>query len=72
MFIELLTMNGYGQFVWPAFVFFFTSCFYLYVKTRSELKRLERIFMLEFKEAQARKIEFIKEKKSTQEALSVN
>ena len=72
MFIELLTMNGYGQFVWPAFVFFFASCFYLYVKTRSELKRQEIIFMLEFKEAQSRKIEFIKEKKYTEEALSVN
>ena len=72
MFIELLTMNGYGQYVWPAFVFFFASCFYLYVKTKSELKRQERIFMLEFKEVQARKIEFIKKKESTEEALSVN
>ena len=72
MFKELLTMNGYGQFVWPAFSFFFASCCYLYIKTKSELKRQERIFMLEFKEAQARKIEFIKEKESTEEALSVN
>ena len=72
MFVELLLMNGYGQFVWPAFVFSFASCFYLYAKTRSELKQQERIFFLEFREAQAKKIEFIKGKASTKEALSIN
>ena len=72
MFIELLAMNGYGQFVWPAFVFSFASCFYLYAKTRSELKQQERIFFLEYREAQAKKIEFVKGKQSTKEALSIN
>ena len=72
MYVELLIMNGYGQFVWPAFIFSFASCFYLYAKTRSELKQQERIFLLEFKKPQARKIEFIKGKESTKEALSIN
>ena len=65
-------MNGYGQFVWPAFIFSLASCFYLYVETRSELKQQERIFFLEFREAQTKKIEFVKGKQSTKEALSIN
>ena len=72
MYEELLIMNGYGQFVWPAFIFSLASCFYLYVETRFELKQQERIFFLEFREAQAKKIEFIKGKASTKEALSIN
>ena len=72
MYEELLIMNGYGQFVWPAFIFSLASCFYLYAETRSELKQQERIFFLEFREAQAKKIEFIKGKESTKEALSIN
>ena len=72
MYVELLIMNGYGQFVWPAFIFSLASCFYLYVKTRYELKQQERIFFLEFRETQAKKIEFIKRKTSTKEALSIN
>ena len=72
MYVEFLMMNGYGQFVWPAFIFSLASCFYLYVKTRYELKQQERTFFLEFREVQAKKIEFIKGKESTKEALSIN
>ena len=68
---QFITMNGYGQFVWSAFIFSFISCFYLYSKTRSELKRQEKIFMLEF-EQKAEKIEFIKRKKVAQRVLSIN
>jgi len=72
MFIEFLTMGGYGQFVWSAFIFSFVSCFYLYLKTRFELKQQEKIYLMEFKEIEARKIEFTKRKQSTVEALSIN
>ena len=72
MYVELLIMYGYCQFVWPAFIFSFASCFYLYAKTRSELKQQERIFFLEFREVKAKKIEFVKGKQSTKEALSIN
>ena len=72
MFIGLLTMGGYGQFVWSAFIFSFVSCFYLYLKTRFELKQQEKIYLMEFKEIEARKLEFTKRKKSTIEALSIN
>ena len=72
MFIEFLTMGGYGQFVWSAFIFSFVSCFYLYLRTRFELKQQEKIYLMEFKEIEARKIEFTKRKQSTVEALSIN
>ena len=72
MFIGLLTMGGYGQFVWSAFIFSFVSCFCLYLKTRFELKQQEKIYLMEFKEIEARKIEFTERKKSTVEALSIN
>ena len=72
MFGELLTMNGYGQFVWPAFIFSFLSCLYLYLITRSELKKEEKIYLLEFNKIEERKIKFIKRKQSTAEVLSIN
>ena len=72
MIIELLIMNGYGQFVWPAFIFSFLSCFYLYLRVTKELKKQEKIFSLSFKKSETRKIEFNKRKKYTEKALSIN
>ena len=65
-------MNGYGQFVWTAFTFSFVSCFYLYLKTRIEFKKKEKIYLLEFGATEAKKIQFNKRKKSTEEALPIN
>ena len=45
---EILILGGYGQFVWPAFVFTFLSCLILYLKTRKELKKQEKIFSRDF------------------------
>ena len=64
--LELLIFGGYGQFVWPAFIFTFVSCFSLYVKTKKEFQKQEKIFLKEFKQMQTEKIETVKEK----EALS--
>ena len=64
--LEFLILDGYGQFVWPAFIFTFVSCFSLYVKTRKEFQKQEKIFLKEFKQMQTEKIETVKEK----EALS--
>ena len=64
--LQLLILGGYGQFVWPAFIFTFVSCFYLYVKTKKEFQKQEKIFLKEFKQMQTEKIETVKEK----EALS--
>jgi len=68
MSIEILKLGGYGQFVWPAFIFTFVSCTILYVKTKNELKKLEKLFLAEFKYINAVEIETIKEKENTKEA----
>ena len=64
--LELLILGGYGQFVWPAFIFTFVSCFFLYIKTKKEFQKQEKIFLKEFKQMQTEKIVTVKEK----EALS--
>ena len=64
--LELLILGEYGQFVWPAFIFTFVSCFSLYVKTKKEFQKQEKKFLKEFKQMQTEKIETVKEK----EALS--
>ena len=70
--MELLTMNGYGQFVWTAFTFSFVTCFYLYFKTRKEFKKQEKVYLLEFGLTETKKIRFNKRKKSTEEVLPIN
>ena len=66
--LEFLILGGYGQFVWAAFIFTFISCFVLYLKTKNELVKQERIFSKEFKQIRNIKIETVKEK----EVLSGN
>ena len=61
--LELLILGGYGQFVWPAFIFTFVSCFSLYIKTKKEFQKQEKKFLEEFKQMQTEKIEIVKEKK---------
>jgi len=70
--MELLAMNGYGQFVWTAFTFSFVSCLYLYLKTKIEFKKQEKLYLLEFGSIQVTKLQFNKRKKSTEEALPIN
>ena len=62
--LELLILGGYGQFVWPAFIFTFVSCFSLYVKTKKEFQKQEKKFLKEFKQMQTEKIETAKEKET--------
>ena len=64
--LEFLILGGYGQFVWPAFIFTFVSCFSLYVKTKKEFQKQEKMFVKEFKQMPTEKIATVKKK----EALS--
>ena len=68
--IEFLVLGGYGQFVWPAFIFTFVSCFLLYIKTKKELKRQEKMFLIEFRQIPVAKIEVAKQKELLKEVLS--
>ena len=58
--LELLILGGYGQFVWSAFIFTFACCFALYVKTKKEFKKQEKMFLKEFKQNQIEKIKTTK------------
>ena len=68
--MDFLILDGYGQFVWPAFIFTFVSCFYLYLKTKSEFQKQEKIFLNEFKQLQTIKIEVAKSKEIKKKILS--
>ena len=70
--IEFLTLGGYGQFVWPAFIFTFLSCFSLYLKTKKELNKQEKLFLIEYKQVAAAKIKVAKQKKLSKEVLFGN
>ena len=63
MSLEFLILGGYGQFVWPAFIFTFVSCFILYIKIKKEFKKQEKMFLKEFKQMPTEKIETAKKKK---------
>ena len=68
--LELLMLNGYGQFVWPAFIFTFATCFILYLKTKKELKKQEKKFLIEFKQIPVSKIEITEQKELSEKILS--
>ena len=68
--LEFFILDGYGQFVWPAFIFTFVSCVALYRKTKKELQKQEKMFLNEYEELHTVQIKSAKAKKMTQEVLS--
>jgi len=68
--IEFLVLGGHGNFVWPAYIITFVSCFLLYLKTKKEFKRQEKMFLIEFKQIPIRKTEVSKQKELSKEVLS--
>jgi len=70
MSIELLFLGGYGQFVWPAFIFTFVSYFLLYLKTKKDLIRQEKMFLIEFKQMPIAKTEITTQKELLKGVLS--
>ena len=69
MHLELLILGGYGQFVWPAFIFTFVSCIALYKKTKKELQKQEKMFLGEYEKLYTTNIQSTEEKKITKEFL---
>ena len=67
--LEILGMGGYWQFVWPEFILTFSLCFYLFFKTKAELRSLEKIFKIN---PEVETIKFIEERKTRKETLPVN
>ena len=70
--LNLFILGGYGQFVWPAFIFTFVIFFYLYSKTKKELQKQEKLFLKEFKQSQTAKIVVNSQKENTKQVLSGN
>jgi len=70
--LNLFILGGYGQFVWPAFIFTFVICFYLYIKTKKELQKQEKLFLNEYKQSQTAKIVVNSQKENTKKVLSGN
>ena len=70
--LNLFILGGYGQFVWPAFIFTFVICFYLYLKTKRELQKQEKLFLKKFKQSQTAKIVVNSQKENTKQVLSGN
>ena len=68
--LEFFVLGGYGQFVWPAFMFTFLSCLILYLKTIKELQKQEKIFLKEYKQLYKVKIKSVGRRKITKQALS--
>ena len=60
--LNLLILDGYGLYVWPAYIFTFIICFILYLKTKKEFQKQEKLFLKEFKQPQIIGIGPIKQK----------
>ena len=70
--LDLFILGGYGQFVWPAFIFTFLICFYLYLKTKKELQKQEKLFLKEFRQLQTAKIVVNSQKENIKKVLAGN
>ncbi len=70
--IEFLVLGGYGSYVWSAFILAFVSCFLLYLKTKKEFKKQEKMFLIEFNQMPVRKTEVSKQKEFSKEVVSVS
>ena len=70
--LNMLILDGYGLYVWPAYIFTFIICFILYLKTKKELKKQEKLFLNEFKQSQTIKIVVNSQKENTKKVLSSN
>tara|TARA_Y100000590_G_scaffold348972_1_gene400272 strand:- start:491 stop:709 length:219 start_codon:yes stop_codon:yes gene_type:complete len=68
--MELFILGGYGQFVWPAFIFTFISCFSLYLKTKKEMQKQEKIFFSNYSKTNIASIKFDKKEKAVKKILS--
>ena len=65
---NLISMNGYGLFVWLSFAITFLACGIVYYKTYKTLKKYEKDFAKELNElpAQQRSLVLEKSKVATQ------
>tara|TARA_Y100001970_G_C13762282_1_gene616357 strand:- start:64 stop:294 length:231 start_codon:yes stop_codon:yes gene_type:complete len=68
--LNIFTMGGYGLYVWSAFAFTFLVCFFLFLKSRKSLKKLESDFKDEVKKLSAEQVDTLKKGKISKEILT--
>ena len=74
MMLNLITMNGYGLFVWLSFAITILVCALFYYKTFKTLKKYEKAFAKEINQLSAsqKKLVLAKSKIATQVLASYN
>ena len=68
--LDILILDNYNLFVWPAFIFVFTICSYFYLKTKKILQKQEKLFLKEFNQNKIIKVDTLNTKNNTTEVLS--
>jgi heme exporter protein D len=67
---EILTMNGYGFYVWSAFVFTFLNFVTLYIVTMVQYTKEKKKFIVKFGTLNAERAAFAKSQSINKEILS--
>ncbi len=70
MMINIFFMDGYGLYVWSAFIFSFISCLFLFLKTRKSLREVEKEYKLEVEKLSKEQVETLTEGKISKEILT--
>ena len=68
--LNILIMNGYGLYVWSAFILTFLVCLILFLKTKKSLNKVEKDFHEEVKKLSAEQVETLKKRKISKEILN--
>ena len=69
MILKILSMNGYGVYVWSSFITTFAICLYFYLKTKKTLKKLEKDFIKGTESLSKLELENLKKQKIAREIL---
>ncbi len=70
MSINIFLMDGYGLYVWSAFIFTFFVCLILFLKTKKSLEKVEKEFKDEVKKLSIEQVEILNTGKISKEILT--
>ena len=68
--LNIFFMDGYGLYVWSAFIFTFLVRFVLFFKTKKSLNKLENDYKEEVKKLSAEQTDTLKTRKIPREILT--
>ena len=68
--LKFFLMNGYGLYVWSAFLFTFFACLFLFLKTKKSLEKVEKKYKYEVKKLSAEQVEILNTRKISKEILA--